>query len=433
MTIGEALYACVLLLLGVTLSFWVAERRGEVKAITILFVASFCFRVLLIHFNSIIDFFDQKDASELPLQLITSNSALTDVVGGGVGAIFSAKFLLQALLSYPGVHIFEASITVLCITNAWIGALSGLVAYAYLRRLCDERTATIGFLLASCYPGALAFSIFALRDLLAYFLIIVNLLSLVWIVQRKDARIFNVIIFIVSFIAATTVRYVFSPIMMVPIGWMILMAVLRWFRRQPRNARMLAYYATIILLPIIMYAAASTVIALAASKVGLAAGEATLSDLADDYATDRYDRSIGANGSELAGSGGSDILPPSIFMKLPLPVRIGLQTIGMIVVPMPWLLIGMARMLAALDSTFIIFCIAWAWRGRKQPPTTALLMGFAAGTLAMGLVVANGGNAFRMRLSTTPYVMIPAAIYLGKKKRAGASSGELPQETAYAT
>jgi hypothetical protein len=159
-------------------------------------------------------------------------------------------------------------------------------------------------------------------------------------------------------------------------------------------------------------------IALAVSKVGLVAGDATLSDLVDDYATERYDRSVGANGSELAGSGGSDILPPSIFKKLPLPARIGLQTIGMVVVPMPWLLTGASRMLAGADSAFIIFCIIFAFRARRIRPNMALLMGFAAGTLAMGLVVANGGNAFRMRLSTTPYVMVPAAIYLGRKKAA---------------
>lgn len=433
MTLAEAFYSFVLLLIGGVFSFWAAEKRDEVKAVTILFVVSFCVRAILIHFNGVLDIFDQKDASELPLQLITSSSGISDIFNGGAGAVLSAKFVLQALLSYPGVHIFEASITILCITNAWIGAISGLVTFAYLRRLYDERTGTIGFLLVSCYPGALAFSIFALRDLLAYLLIITNILSLVWLTQRKNSRVLNIVVFSLSLVAATSVRYVFSPVMLVPVGWIVLVSILRWFRRQPRSTRMLAYYTTAVLVPIIMYVGASLAISLVASKVGLAAGEATLSDLASDYATDRYDRSVGSNGSVLAGSGGSDILPPAIFTRLPIPVRVGLQTIGMIVVPMPWLLAGMARMLAALDSIFIMACIFWALRGRRAYPSTALLMGFAAGTLALGLVVANGGNAFRMRLSTTPYVMIPAAIYLGRKRTAEEGPARLSQEASYAT
>jgi hypothetical protein len=161
--------------------------------------------------------------------------------------------------------------------------------------------------------------------------------------------------------------------------------------------------------------------------------------LLQDYASARAARGTtgGSEFSSQTGTGAaSEYLPISLYNRIPWPARATVQIVGFIELPYPWQLTGVSRILALFDSIFVWACMWWSYRtnsifrramrgrgpplpavfARYSPKTltrlsTALILGFIASWFGFGLLVSDAGNAFRMRVSVEPFLVIGASIY----------------------
>jgi len=142
--------------------------------------------------------------------------------------------------------------------------------------------------------------------------------------------------------------------------------------------------------------------------------------VAQVYSELRFDRAVG-----MSFGSGTHVLPPELYVATPWFLRVPLQAAGMLVVPMPWLLTSASRLLAFADSVLLIACIGTvlgAMRRREfderfRQLAWWMLAVFFLTVAALGVVISNGGNAFRMRIGLFPYVFIPLAVYLGTRRR----------------
>ena len=142
-------------------------------------------------------------------------------------------------------------------------------------------------------------------------------------------------------------------------------------------------------------------------------------EIVTTYASNRYDRELGIGD-------GSHIVPANIYHAIPWYARWGLQSLGMIILPFPWLITSMPKVFAAVDSFFIILMIFGFWRLRKKYIVSgliniglrrerifmALFLTFFTSVGVMGFIVNNAGNAFRMRMAIFPYIAIATALLL---------------------
>jgi hypothetical protein len=128
-------------------------------------------------------------------------------------------------------------------------------------------------------------------------------------------------------------------------------------------------------------------------------------------------------------------VPLATFNRLPFPVRVGLQLVAFIIIPLPWQLTDATRALALTDSIFVICGMWWSWRlqmmlrgaardGPSLPPVLAqyelatlrrlgfaLLIAFVMSWFGFGVLVDDAGDAFRMRISVEPFIIFASAIY----------------------
>src|SRR5581483_4238999 len=142
---------------------------------------------------------------------------------GFFGAFLTLKFFIQAFVNIPALRLFEESIYVLNLTNGFVGAMSGLLVFFYFRRLFDIRVATIGLLLVSAYPAAVAFSFFALRDIFMYFFTLLNICSITWLYLRRDYAVLNWFLYLFSAFCDIMCRTQLILFLMVIPGWIIML------------------------------------------------------------------------------------------------------------------------------------------------------------------------------------------------------------------
>ncbi|HEY1632449.1 MAG TPA: hypothetical protein VGF56_14125 [Rhizomicrobium sp.] len=452
MTYGELLYLLALAAVGGACAYFVAPTRRDAVNVAIFFQASFWFRAIIAVFNKNLNFFVQKYASDFSIGLMDQKGGLLSMFTGhffSIANLTNMKFFLEALINLPAVRVFEDSAVMLNFTNSFVGAAAGLIVFAYTRRMFNERVATIGLLLASLYPAALNFSFFALRDVIIYFFLLLNIFSFAWIVLRKDYLALNWAIYIVSFLCATILRVTFILFILIPPGWMIL----RWFIVSSRAAGHVYRRLFFLMLSSIIITIGSLVVLIASYFVVVhqVTGATTLvapTVLFQDYALNRASRGS-VNPSEYSpalGTGANSLyLPFGVYQRLPFYMRVPLQLFAFIDIPLPWQLTAVARILAMFDSIFVIVCMYWVYRFHRMiraaairkrngklvrprgPPlpailaqydpvmlerlSTALILAFIGSWFGFGVLVSDSGNAFRMRISVEPFLVFGACIY----------------------
>jgi hypothetical protein len=437
MSEAQVVYVFILALLAGLLAIIVSDRRSEAVAL-VIFMEFSCFARWAANWvNFQTEIFSQKDASEFSLNMLDGPGGIWGLFSGGiVDGIMKGKFFLEAFVNIPAIRLFEESIYTLNTTNGFVGAISGLVVYVYFRKLFDIRVATLGLIFTSFFPAAFAFSFFSLRDIFMYFLILLNVCSFTWFYLRIDYRSLNITLYLISAFLLIMCRLELILFIVALPGWTILMALLRMISRvKSRPRKMFAAACLVIFIPVSITGVAYEAYTIAIKKLGKTDFVDPL-EIVSDVAAARNTRGADNGVSDLEGGGrASDEIPAAIYKRTPVPVRLMIQVVGMIIVPMPWLLTSPSRLLGAIDSAFVITLMVWGFRARTMfkpknmrklwiPDSISrynqrrlknvlvgLLWSFALATVGFGMVVDNGGNAFRMRLCILPYVIMNASIF----------------------
>jgi hypothetical protein len=448
MSYGEMLYVLALAALGGAFAYLVCPTRRDAVNVAIFFQVSFWFRAGLVILNNNLNFFVQKYASDFSIGLMDQKGGLLAMFAGNnafsVGNLTSLKFFLEALINLPAVRIFEDSTVMLNFTNAFIGAVTGIVVFAYSRRMFNERIATFGLLIASLYPAALNFSFFALRDIIIYFFLLTNIFSFAWVMLRRDYRLLNWFIYFASFFCCVLLRMTFTPFLAVLPGWFIFRWAWRQAMRESGYTRRIFFaMVTAAMLTVSGGAALLAGYFLVLHQVGITS-LVTPDVLLQDYASQRAQRGTTGNEySPAAGTGAaSEYLPIALYNRIPWFARATVQIVGFIELPYPWQWTGVSRILALLDSVFVWIGMFWVWKlnrmlklawQRRGPPlpdvlkqynlptlhrlSIALMLAFVASWIGFGLLVSDAGNAFRMRVSVEPFLVFGATIYAARALR----------------
>jgi len=452
MTYGELFYLFALAILGGACAYFVSPTRRDALNVGLFFQVSFWFRAMIAVLNHNLNFFVQKYASDFSISLMDQKGGLLSMFTGNffsISNLTNMKFFLESLINLPAVRVFEDSAVMLNFTNSFVGAAAGLVVFAYMRRMFNERVATFGLLIASLYPAALNFSFFALRDVIIYFFLLLNIFSFAWVVLRKDYRALNWAIYIVSFLCATILRVTFIAFILIPPGWF----VLRWIMEATRTAGHVYRRLFFVMLASAIIAVGSMIALLASYFIVVhqVTGATTLvapTVLFQDYALNRASRGS-INPSEYSpalGTGANSLyLPFGVYQRLPFYMRVPLQLFAFIDIPLPWQLTAVARVLAMFDSIFVGICMVWVYKFHKmlrdaatrkikgklyrakgpvlpavlaqydslmlRRLSLALILAFFGSWFGFGVLVSDSGNAFRMRISVEPFLVFGASIY----------------------
>jgi len=380
--------------------------------IIIFFLISFVGRIFLIVANESLGFFKAKLAGNASLRLYRH------FLDNPANAI-SSKFFPQTLLNIPGFALFGADRTNMLFTNAFLGALAGIVAFAYLYRLYNIKVAYNGLFLTSFYPAAINFSIFGLRDLVIYFFSITYILSFISFVKnKKSSIILDMVVILFSLLMLFQLRK--SSLLIIitlPIVYFIYQANKKTNKIRDKSDKQFVKIIVSILILIVLSVVGISVYRLTTAQIG---GTGTVSpvEIAEQYGQSRYDRQF-KGGDD--GGGGSAILPPAVYRRTNAVTRIPLQSLGMIIIPFPWLLTNVSRLLAFVDSLFIMYSLYWAfkaikikllWQTSERIFLLALVAAFFVGIISFGMLVINAGNAFRMRVNIAPYLFVATSLVL---------------------
>jgi len=418
LALDNLLYLVALLVLGVLLSALVGPARRTVTRtnLVLFFGISFVARCLLVIFNESIHLFAPKKAGNTALDLYRSTNGLSE----NVELLFTDKFGIQTLINVPAFTFFGGDRTNLLFTNAFLGALAGILAFAYLYRYYNLKAAYWGLVLISIFPAAVNFSMFGLRDIVIYFFAVSYIGTLIFVTKRpllSGWGPFNLGVLGISLYALTVLRPAnFAVALTMPLLFLIyyLYGELKKVRNRASQALVLVVFA--LSATALMLSVGSYFYDIALATMGVPTDVAPW-EVADVYAEQRFARAAGG-----AYGGRSHILPPSVYNSLNPLARIPIQTVGLIVLPYPWLLTKLSRILAFFDSVFVMYCLWLLVRKRKQLKFWArsdrllwlfLIASFAVAIMGLGLVVNNAGNGFRMRFSVAPFLLMPTAILLG--------------------
>jgi hypothetical protein len=405
---GATIWALALLMVGIIVTVLVSRSRRELQLLVALFSISFGGRAVLIALNEMLNFFGAKPASHLPVEVYRG------LFTQGLEAVVRNKFFIQTLVNIPAFAAYGTDTVIHVLTNGFFGALAGVAAYAYIARAFTPRAGLWAFALVSFFPEAVNFSIFALRDPMIYFFLVINaaVVTRMWVGQ--DYRPGHLFAFAGSFIGVFWLRPEWGPVAaMYPLG---LAQSRQWQRvKETRSVGAVGLY--------------SLTVAALVSVVGVAMYSFLLAHIgvtdivspamvAEQYAEQRFDRTLG----DSIGAG-SHVLPPAVYYATPWYGRVFVQTIGILLVPLPWLLKSIPSFLAFADSVLLITCVVMVLRRlrRRELPRRVevanfwMMFVFLFGVSAMGFIIINGGNAFRMRLCLLQFVVIPLAIYLGDR------------------
>lgn len=447
MVINQIGYVATLAALGGLIACACGGVRRESVGLAAFFELSFGLRAAAVFANEAFNLLPQKFAGDIVLGLINQP--------GGVWSLFHRlvvygrdttnplKFVPEAIANIPGIRVFENSYVILDLTNCLVGAISGLLVFAYLRRLIGVNAAIFGMLLTSFYPAAFNFSIFGVRDIFLYLCILLNIASIFWLSMRSDHRYVNILVYVISMAFLYVMRSAFAPFMVVLPMFVLVRGVLKRLSgvEDPRRRLLLSGAVAVV-------ATVTTGMALAAGYWivlhHLGIGQAGRPDRvfrgyvearascgtpyaqARDFAHSIWSRCVPIRhvAGDRARGVASQYIPFAIYKHTPLILREFVQEIGFLVIPLPWQIDRWSRALALADSAFVIATLCAAWRACQMSPrrlenplqtlSEGLLLSFVLCWLGFGLLVTDAGNAFRLRLTIEPFAIFGASLYLSR-------------------
>lgn len=399
----------------VLLSGVIFQSHLMAKVASFTFSINFGLRFFLACLNETFLVFEPKVMGELSLKMF--ESFILD--GENYIGLLKEPFGSQIFLNLPIWGTLGPSRESLLISNVAIGSLVGPIAALMLRQPCGRRGAFAALVLFSLYPCGINFSIFGLRDPVLFLANTVLACGMVRF-SLQTRRWWDVLAFGLAAWFSLWLRpeqfFIVSFILILP-----LVGFYRSMFRQKRNRRRAVLNGLILSLPLVLVGGIAVVAGtyVAAKNIGMN----TLNpvQIADENAEDRFSRA-----SDASFGGGTHILETDDYANTPVYLRVPLQILGMVVLPLPWLLKGLPQLFALLDSLLLIYLILVAtkfYRRRRRSLTAQstvvlyLLSTFAIGICGMGFVVSNAGNGFRMRLSLVPFVLAASAVTIGYRNR----------------
>lgn len=421
--LGSGFYGLILGAVGVAIALATVPNRRLAWRVAAVFGAAFLLRVVLVLTNETFGIFAPRDAGNQALDLY-----LLFVRTGEWGELWRAAmgetFFVQVVANVPAFSIFGANRLNLLLTNAFVGAVAPVVAAAYVTRLHTRASALVAAILFAVYPASVNFSYFGLRDPFVFLFVtaasLAGLLALFDVRQPPARRTQHAVVAVLSLIPLISLRIELLPILLVVPGWWVARrmweAATRFKTRfeQWASRVILGIMAAVVVLPAVV-----GVYRLTIAQVGAGQLVGPI-ELVEVYTTQRFERTLEGE------SAGSHFLSRRTYESLPVPAVVGIQTLGMIVLPYPWLLTDVTRWLAFLDSLIVMWCLWMVYRwGRRLPDQERrrtwepLLLAFIAGIVAMGFVVVNAGNGFRMRLSVMPFLLTSASTSVTRWRSTG--------------
>ena len=391
-------------------SFIKKSNRATIVIGFVLLV--FILKVGLIFFNESYNFIHRKPAGNFVLwmSVLSDDIGLLNFLAKGI----QKPFHLQLLLNHPVLQLFGYSRFNVLVMNSFITSLSAFFCYRKLRKYFNYYSAFWTLIVVSVYPAVINFSIFGLRDPIVYCLILVNIVYFFcFSFEKKLSYIFGIVF---SLLLILLVRSELISFIIIPYLYLLSHYLIKFYLRHSKlNDKIFILCVNFIFLLIPGLIIGYFVYDFVIGQVG--AKEISPIDMVDTYAVSRYNRH----------EGGSAILPPSIYHSLPWYGRWVLQSLGIIILPFPWLIKSVTTFLASIDSMFIIVLIVVYRRSFKklrksilfltQPHVllvfNSLFLTFVFSVLIMGVIVNNAGNAFRMRLSIFPYIGVVSALAFG--------------------
>lgn len=418
--VASGLYGVLLALLGVGLSLVLCRGRRMAGHLAAGFLVAFGLRVLLVLVNETFGLLDPKLAGNAALHVY--ERLMTGTTGPGLLELAAREtFFVQAVVNVPGFALFGASRMNLLLTNAFLGAFTAVLAGVYLARLAPGRSWMWAFWLFALYPAAVNFSIFGLREPVVVLFVTTYVLagSLALFSGKLSAgsRLGHGMVAAGSLLPLVSLRVELMPVLLVLPAWWLAAGL--WSIPDGFASRFETWASRLLLTGAVLTVAVPAglgVYRVAISAVGVDRIVSPV-EFVERYTTSRYFRAVEVGGTEAGTGAGSHIVPPELYASLPVPAAVALQVVGLVVLPLPWLLTDVMRWMAFGDSLVVMWCLWMVYRwGRRTGPAVRrravkpLMICFLLGILGMGLVVVNAGNGFRMRLSIMPLLLAATAV-----------------------
>ncbi|SEQ18569.1 hypothetical protein [Neolewinella agarilytica] len=402
-----------LLLFIFLLSLFIKDRKQQFY-FALIAGGIFAFKILIIFLNEHYRILPRKPAGNFVLWFYwyAENYSATRILEGRV----QPTFLVQFLVNYPFIYLFGIARENVLLVNGFFTSMAAVYAFFGLKNIFGSLTAFLVLIFLTFYPAAINFSMFGLRDPVIYLFMTMNIVSLIRLYLTKSYLPLFGIVF--SVLAIFSMRPELFAFLFAPYGFLILWGLISYYKNTKTiNNKLLLMVGSfvVVILPGLM--AAYLAYGFVTANIG-AVGASPV-DIVTTYASNRYDREAGIGD-------GSHIVPPNIYHAIPWYARWGLQALGMIILPFPWLITSVPKVFAAVDSFFIILMIVGFWWLRKKYLVTglinvglkrerifmALFITFFTSVGVMGFIVNNAGNAFRMRMAIFPYIAISTALLL---------------------
>ncbi len=393
---------------------------------TVFFLVNFTIRLLLIYFNEELNFFADKLAGNLSIEIHKSYQLY------GLSGVLtnSGNFLLQYLINLLFFQLNGGTRATLLINNAYIGSVIPLFMAYGLKKYYGAKYEIYILFLFSFFPCFINFSIFGLRDVIILAIVSLNVISVIYMYASKSntSQLYKALLL---YVLSNGLMLLIRPEMIVILGFPAVVygisQVLNFISRiNEKHTRVLAGFMSFLFLIVFTFYLANSAKDYLTSNIGVTS-EVTAMEVVNEYAEQRYERQFKGDG------GGSAIIESNSYHNLGTWSRLSLQTLGMLVIPFPWQINSITKLLAFLDTILVMFLLYHLARfyylqfRRKnfgmnkflKNPHNILGMTFLFSVLLYGLLVINFGNAFRLRMSILPYLIVPATYFLIYKKSLG--------------
>ncbi len=402
-------YAIFIILIILSSSYFL-RHKGTQQKFLLICVPVIIVKIALIFLNENFVILKPKNAGNFALWLYSL------LKSGNLGAdyLYFTTFLVQTLINYPFFEIFGASRLNLLLTNALITSIAAIIAFFNLKKIYGNKAGFRVLFALSVYPAAINFSFFGLRDPFIYAFVILNIVYLIKYL-KEESSVGNLFVILISLIACLSLRPELITFISIPYLLIIIEKLRNFYVRQKEvESKFFIIVSSFIVFFIPLTVVVFFVYIFAIKQIG-AIGVSPI-EIITTYGEYRYNRSLGEFGS------GSHIVPPNIYYSLPWFGKWGLQTLGILILPFPWLINNLAKVLAFFDSIFILWFLVVFYKNKNllkdkvdQLLYSSLKYSFVAGLLIMGVIVNNAGNAFRMRMAIIPFVLIMGAILMSDK------------------
>ena len=381
--------------------------RGVVSISMGIFLAGYLARVVMILLNEEFYFLETKLAGNRSVELF--QYYVMD--GHGWSGLLGQEFAAQVIINIPVWLMFGASRIALLMSNAAIGALAAPIACVLLLKHFGKVPSKRVLILLSLYPGGFNFSLFGLRDPLIFLAITVMIAGAMrsWYERSIENMVLVGFGAVATFWLRPELLYIVLTLLMFP----LISAYINLVNSSLRNHR--AFLSLLLLTaPLFCVGAGAAMFATRVAAGNIGAKTLNPADIADKSAVDRFQR------HEEKLGGGSHMVSAAVYMNLPWYLRVPVQTMGLIMLPFPWQVTSMPKLMAFGDSLYLIALMVFILANAvfSEPFRKAgigrllLLLLFLSilGFIGLGFVVSNFGNGFRMRLAVTPMLFLAAAV-----------------------